>query len=235
MACSSRRADLGVVAHGAAVDLRGDAPGVRRVAVPARREHLGEHLRAGRDHQRPGAGGHEHHAPHPAAGLERELLGERAAPRQAEHVELPVPEPGDQRGHPGGQRGHGVGERGSRRPAHPGYVEPDHAPVRVEGVDQWLQRLEARADPVAQQQRRRVGEPAPAGADADAHLDAAHRDGAQPVAAHGAEPGLSDRGHRCPVRRRPARRRRSPADGACCAPAPCARRASRRSRPTSCP
>ena len=43
---------------------------------------------SGGDHQGAGAGRDEHHAAYPPARLDRELLGQSAAPGQAEHVEL---------------------------------------------------------------------------------------------------------------------------------------------------
>ena len=103
-------------------------------------------------------------------------------------------------------------------------------------VDQRLERLEADADAVAQQQRRLVDQPAA--------RRAAPRPGPGCRAPRSCGSGrcpratgrLSGHGRRCPARRRSARRRAEPIRRRLVAlRRRCARPATRRSRPTSCP
>jgi hypothetical protein len=102
-------------------------------------------------HHGSGSGGDQHQAPHACAGLDRKLLGQPATPGQPEDVELAMAEPGHQGGDPGRQSCDRVGERWQLAPTDAGYVEPHNSAVRIQRVDQGLQRLEAGADAVAQQ------------------------------------------------------------------------------------
>ena len=71
--------------------------GVRRVAVAPRGEHLAEHAEAGRHHQHAGPGADQHQSSAATRVLEGQLLGQAAAPGDAEGVEPVVAEPVEQR------------------------------------------------------------------------------------------------------------------------------------------
>ena len=221
--------ERGVGAHRAAVDLRGDLRGVRRVTVASRGGHDLQHAGTGRHHQCAGAGRDQHHPAYAPRRLHRQLLGQAAAPGEAEDVEAAVPEPGHQRGHPGGQPGDRVGQRRQRGAADTRNVEADDPAVGVQLVDQRLQRLEADADAVAQQERRLVGVRPDPGPHGHPGGDAPDRDVADAVDV------LSGHGHRCRGPGPAAGRWRCRACAAWCAPLRCGRRATPPSRPTSCP
>ena len=95
---------VGVFPRGAAVQLAGDLPGVPRVHIPPGSGQRGQHPRAARHHQHPGTGG-DQDDPAAAARLgQRELLGQRAAPGDAEDVGPLVTELVEQPGQQVGQR-----------------------------------------------------------------------------------------------------------------------------------
>ena len=208
-------ADHGVGAHAAAVDLGGDARGVRRVAVASRRDIFAQHPRVRRA---PSA------TPVPVAtsttrrtrraGLDGELLGQPAAPGEPEHVELAVTEPGHQRGRPRRTAPRSGREAAAAAlPPTPGTSNRTTPRSGSSGVDQRLQRLEADPDAVAQQQRRLVdaagrapGAPRPVpGCRAPSRADPVGRRRSRYYV------GISGHGRRCPERRRSARASRSPA------------------------
>ena len=90
--------------------------------------------------------------------------------------------------HPPGQPGEPgkrVGQPRHRRATYAGYIETHHFDGRVQGADERLDRLERRADAVAEQQRRSVPG---TGTDRDAQRLLADRHQAGPVryAGHGA-------------------------------------------------
>ena len=97
---------------------------------------------------------HQHQAAHPGRAARGELLREPAAPGDAQDIGLLVAELVEQAGQQRRQRGQVVGDDGGRRTADAGHVEPDDRPPRIERVDERLEQLQARADAVAQQQRR---------------------------------------------------------------------------------
>ena len=104
---------LRVGAHGAAVELGGDPGGVAGVPVPARGEHPGQHLRPARHHDQPGAGADQHQPPALLGLGHRELLGEAAAPGEAQHVDPLVAQLPHQAGRPAGP----ASSCGTARPA----------------------------------------------------------------------------------------------------------------------
>ena len=94
---------VGIAAKLAAVELGRDALHVVAVDIAARVQHLEQHPRVGRQHQRRAhRGGCEHQPMEPLRVLDRELLRQATAPRHTHHVdagvaqriEQPVREPG---------------------------------------------------------------------------------------------------------------------------------------------
>ena len=83
-----------------------------------------------------------------------ELLGERAAPGDAEDVDLADAERVEQAGRQPRQPGEAVGQRRRRRAADARHVEGDDAGV-AEVRREGRHRLEARADPVEDEERAR--------------------------------------------------------------------------------
>ena len=140
--------------HLAAVQQRGDGPGVRRVAVAPRSEHLAEHAEAARHHQHARPGGDQHQSPAATWVLEGQLLGQTAAPGDAEDVEPVVAELVEEPPEEARQQCEVVGHLGCGGTPDAGYVEPDHLDPRVDLVDERLEQVEAGPDAVAEHQRR---------------------------------------------------------------------------------
>src|SRR6266540_4085174 len=82
----------GLAAQCPAVNVPGDALHILGVFVAPWRCHLEQDRELSWHHQVAGRGGCEHEPPAPLALPERELLRQRTAPRQAEHVHLCVPQ-----------------------------------------------------------------------------------------------------------------------------------------------
>jgi hypothetical protein len=82
--------------------------------------------------------------------LERELLRQPAAPRDAEHVHPVVAEPVEKSSEEPGERGEGVGHLGGAGTSDARHVEAHHLDVLRECIDERLKQVEARADAVTQ-------------------------------------------------------------------------------------
>jgi len=204
---------------------------VSAVQVTPRRHHVREHSRPGRHHQRPGRGRHQH-KPAAARPLERgEVLRDRAAPGDAEHVDPAVAELGQHARDQRAQTGEPVRAGARGRAAHARRVEPDHLHRRVELAHERFEQLQAGADAVDQQQRRPLGRRTPAQA---AEAGRPHRDPELPAAdrdtAH-----LSGREHRFQARRCAPGRPCGPASAGSCAARRRVRPATTSSPSTSCP
>jgi hypothetical protein len=85
--------------------------------------------------------------------LQGQLLGESTTPRQPEDVEALATQASHHGSDPRGQPGDGVRQWWCGAASHSGNVEPHHPAPRVERVNERLKGLEARAHPVAQQER----------------------------------------------------------------------------------
>ncbi len=185
---ATRRPDPGMRVHrggdqprigpgGSAVQAGCGALQVAGVQVAPRRDHLHQHGRPGRHHERAGSGADQHQPPAPRPLEGREMLCDPAAPGDAEHVDRVISERGQ---HPGDQLAQPrEAVRGGRegRAADAGNVETDHTQRRIKRVHERLQQVQAGADAVDQQQRHPVRLP-PAHGDAQllvADADAAHR------------------------------------------------------------
>ena len=84
----------------------------------------------------PGAGADQHQPAAPAGVLDRELLRQRAAPGEAEHVDPVVTQLVEHpRKHPGQLREPGR-QDADRGAADAGGVEPDDVDARIQGIDQ---------------------------------------------------------------------------------------------------
>ena len=177
---------LGVGAHRAAVELARDPPRVGRIAVAARGEHVAEHAGPGGHHHRAGAGGREHQPPALARLGHRELLRQPPAPGEPQHVDPVVAEAAHQRSDERGEHRVVVRQHRRGRAADARHVEPDHLEVGRELVDERLQHLQLRAEPVHEQQRRAGRSRPRGGPHGDAQPLAAHRDlGHAVLAPHG--------------------------------------------------
>jgi hypothetical protein len=86
--------------------------------------------------------------------LERQLLGQAAAPGDPKRVEPVVAEPVDQRPDEPCQHREVVRHLRHRGTTHARYVEPDHLDPWVDFVDERLEQVEAGPDAVAEHQRR---------------------------------------------------------------------------------
>ena len=150
-----------VFARAAPVQLAGDAGRVSRVPVAPRREHAQQDPRTPGDHQRARPGRHQHQAAHPVRAAQRELLRQSATPGDAQDVGLLIAELVEQADQQRRQRGQVIRDDRSRRAADARHVEPDDGAMRIERVDERLEQLQARADAVAQQQRRPARGPFP--------------------------------------------------------------------------
>jgi hypothetical protein len=134
-----------------------DPAAVIRIQVLALGEHLRQRQRISRHHRlRPGSRRDQDQPPAPARAAQRELLGQLAAPGEAEDVGGLVAELVEQPAQQPGQGGEPVGPGGQRGAAHAGDVEADHLDRRVERIDERLEDLQAGADTIGQQQRRPV-------------------------------------------------------------------------------
>ena len=186
-----------VFPRAAPVQLAGDAGRVSRVPVASRREHAQQDARMPGDHQRAWPGRHQHQAAHPVRAAQRELLRQPASPGDAQDVGLLVAELVEQAGQQRRQRGQVIGDDRSRRAADARHVEPDDGTPRIECVDERLEQFQARADAVAQQQRRPARGPLP------------HRDADGPAADRQDPHPLGRPGGSGPTRRRPRTRPRA--------------------------
>jgi hypothetical protein len=145
---------VGVASRGAAVELAGDATEVVGLVVPAW---------GGQGQQDPGrtgrpaesrASGREDQPAHPLRRLVRELLGEDAAERDAQDVDLILAERVEQPVHRPGESAHASGEPVRAGAAGTGSVDGDGAdPPAVEGVLERCPHLEVAAEAHEQQQR----------------------------------------------------------------------------------
>ena len=86
---------------------------------------------------------------------------------------------------PRGQPGDGVGQWWRRAASHSGNVEPHRPAPRIESVNQRLQGLEGRADPVAQQERRFGCQFSPPVAYRDRELEPDYREHAHRIRGRG--------------------------------------------------
>ena len=109
--------------------------------------------------------------------LEGQLLGQAAAPGDAEDVEPVVAERVEESTHETRQHCEVVGHLGCGGTAHAWYVEKDHLDPGVDLVDERLEQVEAGADAVAQHQRRSGCGARP---DRDPDIVAEHADPADP-------------------------------------------------------
>src|SRR6202044_3615947 len=126
----------------------------------------------------------------------REVLRDRPAPGNAEHVGLAIAELGQQPGHQAAQAGETVRPGGQRGTADPGNVEADDAERGIKLVDERLQQLQAGADAVDQQQGHAPAGPGP---DRDAQRlaidhDAAYRRGSRAARTRVARTGAARTG-----------------------------------------
>ena len=135
-----------------AVDVGADLEHVRRVGVAAGGRELHQHPQAARHHDEAGAGRRQRQRAAAPGKVVDELLGERAAPGDAEDVDLPDPERVEQPRRQPRQPGEAVGQRRRRRAADARHVEGDDAGV-AEVRREGRHRLEARADPVEDEER----------------------------------------------------------------------------------
>jgi len=139
--------------RGPAVQAGRDPFQVAGVQVTPRGGQPEQDARAGRHHDRAGRGAYQHEttAPRPLEG--REVLGDPAAPGDAEHVHGVVAEDGEHPGDHPAQPGEAVRGSRRRRAADTGNVEPDHAKGGIKRVHERLQQLQAGPDAVDHQQR----------------------------------------------------------------------------------
>ena len=107
----------------------------------------------GRHHQHAGPGADQHQPPAATRVLERQLLGQAAAPGDAEGVELVVAEPVEELPDEACQQREVVGHLGRGEPPTPGTSNRDHLDPWVDLVDERLEQVEAGADAVAEHQR----------------------------------------------------------------------------------
>jgi hypothetical protein len=221
----------GIGAGRPAVDAARHPLQVPAVQVTPGRHHVHEHRGPGRHHHRPGRGGHQHQPAAPVPLERGEVLRDRAAPGDAQHVDLAVAELGEQVRDQPAQPGEPVRARRLGRAAYPGRVEPDHVQGRVKLGHERLEQLQAGADAVDEQQRHPAGRPGPQAAAAPAR---AHRDPQLP-AAHGHAAHLSGREHRFLARRCVPGGPGRPARAGCLSGRRPGWPARRRSRSTSCP
>ena len=125
------------------------------VLVAPWRCHLEQHRKLAGHHQVARRCGREHEPPATLALLERKLLRERAAPRDAQHVHLLVSQLIEQPGAQPRQRRRTVRQARRGRAADARHVEDDHLGT-VERVEKGLDQLDAGADSVEEKQRRRA-------------------------------------------------------------------------------
>ena len=85
--------------------------------------------------------------------LDGELLRERTAPGEAEHVDPVVAQLVEHPPEHPGQLRETVGQRADRGAADAGGVEPDDVDAGIQGINQWLQQFEAGSDAAAHDQR----------------------------------------------------------------------------------
>jgi hypothetical protein len=224
------RDPLGVLPRRTAVDRAGHPLHVVAVQVAPRRDHARQHRRPGRHHQRAGRGGDQYQPPAPGALERGEVLRDRPAPGDAEHVDLVVAELGQHARDQRAQPGEPVRAGRLGRPAHTRRVEPDDFNARVQRPDERLEHLQAGADAVDQQQRRPVHSASPR----ENPPGRAHRDPQLP-AVDGQAAHLSGREHTFRVRRPAPGRPCGRASAGSCAARRRVRPARPRSRSTSCP
>ena len=184
-----RRYDLrGIDSRQPAVEVAGDPLQVVGVQVTPRCHQADEDRRPGRHHRRAGRGRDEHEPAAPGPLKRGEVLGDAAAPGDAEHVDAIVAELGQHGRDQPAEPAEAVRPARRGRAADARRVEPDHLDGRVELVHERLEQFEAGADAVDQQQRNAL-DPArrrQAGPDRDP----------QHLAPDGDAANLSARGHR---------------------------------------
>jgi len=182
-----RRHDLrGIDSRQPAVEVAGDPLQVARVQVTPRCRQVHQDRRPGRHHRRTGRGRHEHEpaAPGPLEG--GEVLGDAAAPGDAEHVDAIVAELGQHGRDQPAEPAEAVRPARRGRAADARRVEPDHLDGRVELVYERLEQFKAGTDAVDQQQRDALCPVGQARPDRDP----------QHLASDGDAAYLSGRGHR---------------------------------------
>ena len=163
-----RRHDLrGIDSRQSAVEVAGDPLQVAGVQVTARCHQVPEDRRPGRHHRRARRGGDEHQPTAPGPLKRGEVLGDAAAPGDAEHVDAIVAELGQHGRDQPAEPAEAVRPARRGRAADARRVEPDHLDGRVELVHERLEQFEAGTDAVDQQQRDAPCPVGPAGPDRD--------------------------------------------------------------------
>jgi len=114
LAVHERAHPLGIIARRPAVEDRRDRTQVAPVQVAAWGHHVPQHTRPGRHHQRSGRRADEHQPPAAVAAEGGEVLGDPAAPGDAEHVGLVVAQRCQQARHQPAHAGEAVRQRGLR-------------------------------------------------------------------------------------------------------------------------
>jgi hypothetical protein len=99
----------GVDPDGPAVEVGGDPLGIARVQIPAGGRHPGQDLRPAGHHQHASAGGDQDQPPAAGALREGELLGQPAAPGDAQQVHGRIAELVEEAGEQAGQARQPVG------------------------------------------------------------------------------------------------------------------------------
>ena len=141
-----------VFAHLTTVERGRDPVQVRRVVVAPRIEKFCQHKRRARHHQRTGRGGHQNQAPATALAGARELLCQRAAPGNAQHIDRCVVAQLVQHAiRQLGQPTQPVGRQTRPRATNAGHIEHDGLEA-VQRVGEGLQQFEIGADAVEHQQ-----------------------------------------------------------------------------------
>jgi hypothetical protein len=145
--------ELGRFPHRTAVDVPGHAVHVLRISITPRRCHFRKHAELSGNHQVPGRSCCKHKPAAARRMLKRELLRERTAPRDAEHVGLRMTELVEQAR--GRLRQHPRPVRQSRRgrAADAGNVERDDLGA-FQRFEKRLDELDVRADAVEEKQGR---------------------------------------------------------------------------------
>lgn len=225
--------DAWVVTRAAAIDAGGDPGSVFVIQESAWGQHLQQGPRIAGNHEDSGTGGHQDHGAAAAWMLEGELLGQRAAPGEAEDVHLPgEADLAQQSAEHRSQIREPVRQGRIRRAAGAGNVDPYHGSFRIELRDKGIEDLQTGADAVAQHERY-TGPPAHV--DPDPLSEYGNEALFGPAAREFRAGALSVRAHKSPAPVRAAAIRHYRAWSAPRCPDRCARRAIRRSSATTNP